>query len=122
MRETPILHESVTPMKQSDDLVFIYTTLPGDEAAAAIARALVEQRLAACCNILPPMLSVYRWDGAVQAEPETAMLIKTRRALADAAIAAATKLHPYDVPCFLTLPIETVSAAYLQWALGEAKP
>ena len=108
-------------MKQIGDLVFIYTTLPNEDAAAAIARDLVEQRLAACCNILPPMRSVYRWDGAVQNERETAMLIKTRRALADKAIEAARALHPYAVPCFLTLPIETVSAAYLDWALSETE-
>lgn len=108
-------------LKQSGEFVFLYTTLPDEAAARAIAQALVERRLAPCCNILPPMMSVYRWEGAVQAERETAMLIKTRRTLADAASEAARALHPYAVPCFLTLPIESLDAPYLAWALRETE-
>lgn len=108
-------------MKQNEDLVFIYTTLPDQDSAVAIARALIEQRLAACCNITAPMLSVYRWNSRIEQAAEITVLIKTRRALIDAAIAAATALHPYEVPCFLKLPIDGVSASYLQWALAEMR-
>ncbi len=106
-------------MKNSGDLVFIYTTLPDESAAVAMARALVERRLAACCNILPLMRSLYLWEGANEETQEPAMLLKTRRALIDEATAAATALHPFETPCLLTLPIESANAAYLAWALGE---
>lgn len=106
-------------LKQSGEFVFLYTTLPDEAAAQAIARALLEARLAACCNILSPMRSLYRWEGAIQDEAETAMLIKTRRSLANEAVEAARGLHPYAVPCFLTLPVESVDGPYLAWALAE---
>lgn len=108
-------------MTDTDTLVFIYTTLPDGDAASTMARALVEARLAACCNIIAPMTSVYRWDGVIEASGETAMLIKTRRAMAQQVIEAARALHPYETPCFLTLPIDGVNAPYLAWALGETE-
>lgn len=106
-------------MLDSDTLVFVYTTLPDYDAASAMAHTLVEARLAACCNILPPMRSIYRWQGKVIVENEVAMLIKTRRSLADRVIATARPLHPYETPAFLTLPIDGVNAPYLEWAYTE---
>ena len=108
-------------MKQNDDLVFIYTTLPDQESAVTIAHALVEQRLAACCNIGGAMRSVYSWDGAIEEAAEIPVLIKTRRTLAGEAIDAAHALHPHEAPCFLTIPIDGVSAFYLEWALSMTK-
>ncbi len=106
-------------MTDTDPLAFVYTTLPDETAAAVMARALVEARLAACCNIMASMRSVYRWGGAIEVQREIPMLIKTRRSLAERVIEAARPLHPYATPCFLTLPIETVNAPYLAWALAE---
>lgn len=106
-------------MPENHALAFVYTTLPDEAAASAMARALIEARLAACCNILPPMRSVYRWGGAIENQRETAMLIKTCRDMVDRVIDAARPLHPYATPCFLTLGIEAANAPYLAWALAE---
>jgi periplasmic divalent cation tolerance protein len=93
----------------------VLTTLPADADAGAFARALVEERLAACVNLLAPMESVYRWDGKVEREPERQLILKTSRARIDALWERVRQLHPYDVPEFLVLPIVDGSDAYLRW-------
>ncbi|HEY3778294.1 MAG TPA: divalent-cation tolerance protein CutA [Rhizomicrobium sp.] len=103
-------------MSHDSEFVFLYSTVPDSEAAENIGRALVEARLAACVNIFPPMLSIYRWEDKLETSRETAMLIKTRRALAERVLEMARGLHPYSVPCFLLLPIEDGNADYLTWA------
>jgi periplasmic divalent cation tolerance protein len=95
--------------------VIVLTTLPADADAGAFARALVEERLAACVNLLAPMESVYRWDGKVEREPERQLILKTSRARIDALWERVRQLHPYDVPEFLVLPIVDGSDAYLRW-------
>jgi periplasmic divalent cation tolerance protein len=104
-----------------DTLVFVYTTVADQATAAKIARALVERDLAACCNIVGPMMSVYKWAGEMTSDPEIALWIKTRAGLAEAAIEAARALHPYETPCFLTLPIAGADAPYLAWALEQTE-
>lgn len=86
-----------------------------DAGAAALARTLVEERLAACVNVLPPMTSVYRWKGSVEQEREQQLVIKTTAAQLPALEARLGELHPYDVPEFLVIRIEAGSAAYLSW-------
>src|SRR5581483_9474660 len=98
------------------EFVFIYSTFPDESSARRVAEMLVREKLAACVNIHAPMTSVYEWQGKLEAAPEVAAFIKTRRALADRAIAAARPLHPYTVPCFLVLPIESGNEDYLEWA------
>ena len=97
------------------DAVIVLTTLGADADAAAFARTLVAERLAACVNILPPMTSVYRWQGGLEEEREQQLVIKTG---ADRVAALATRfeaLHPYEVPEFLVLPVSKGSDAYLRW-------
>jgi periplasmic divalent cation tolerance protein len=97
------------------DAVIVLTTLGADADAAAFARTLVAERLAACVNVLPPMTSVYRWQGGVEEEREQQLVIKTG---ADRVAALATRfeaLHPYEVPEFLVLPVSEGSDAYLRW-------
>ncbi len=106
-------------MTATETLCFVYTTLPDEAVASSMARALIDSRLAACCNIMAPMRSVYRWGGGIENQREIPMFIKTRRALADRVIEAARPLHPYTTPCFLVLPIESANAPYLAWALAE---
>jgi len=103
------------------EFVFIYTPLPSKEAAEVLAEALIAARLAACVNIYSGVTSVYEWKGSVQKEAEAIAFIKTTRALADEAIAAARRLHSYDVPAFLVLPIESGNDDYLAWARGQVK-
>src|ERR671919_632341 len=96
-------------------VVFVYTTYPSIVEAETAGRALVEERLAACVNILPGMVSHYRWEGGVERGEEVVMLIKTRAALAEAVRAAVKAKHSYDTPAILVLPIESVDHTYLGW-------
>lgn len=100
----------------ADPQVRIVLTTIGIEAdAAGLARALVDERLAACVNILPPMTSVYRWKGTIEQEPEHQILIKTTADRVDALQTRLRQLHPYEVPEFLVLEVSSGAAAYLAW-------
>jgi periplasmic divalent cation tolerance protein len=97
------------------DAVVVLTTVPDDDRGEAIARALVDERLAACVNLLPPMISLYRWRGAVERETERQAIIKTTRERIPALQARLLALHPYELPEFIVVPVAEGSAAYLQW-------
>lgn len=99
--------------------VFVYTTWPSTVEAEKAGRALVDRRLAACVNILPGMISHYRWEGKVERAEETVMIVKSRGSLADAIVEAVKELHPYDVPAIVVLPAESVEGNYLGWLLAE---
>jgi periplasmic divalent cation tolerance protein len=101
------------------DIVLVLTTVPVALDVDELVRLLVEQRLAACVNVLPPMRSTYRWKGAIETTDERQVLIKTtRRRLADLQSSLAAR-HPFEVPEFLVLPVAEGSAAYLQWLRAE---
>ena len=97
------------------EAVIVLTTLAADADAAALARTLVEERLAACVNVLPPMTSVYQWEGRVQEEREHQLVIKTVAGRLPALEARLHELHPYEVPEFLVLTAAAGSEAYLRW-------
>lgn len=103
------------------EFVFVYSTFPDEASARRVAEALVTQKLAACVNIYPPMTSIYEWQGKLETGPEVAAFIKTRKSLVDDVIKTARPLHPYTVPCFLTLPIESGNDDYLAWARGQTE-
>ena len=105
----------------SDQYVIVLTTWPADGDVDPLAQQLVDERLAACVNILPPMRSVYRWQGAVEQADERQLLIKTTAARLPALESRLRALHPYDVPEFLVLPIAQGSAAYLTWLSDSTK-
>src|SRR5207247_394465 len=88
--------------------VFVYTTWPSIVEAEKAGRNLVERRLTACVNILPGMITHYRWQGAIERAEETVMIIKTRASLAEPVRAAVKELHSYSTPAFLVIPIESV--------------
>jgi len=92
----------------------VLTTIGADADGVALGRALVDEGLAACVNVLPPMQSVYRWQGAVQVEREQQLVIKTAPSRLAALEARLHQLHPYDVPEFLVLGAEA-SVAYTEW-------
>ncbi len=92
----------------------LLTTLPSQEDARAMAKMLVEEKLAACVQLLP-IESFYRWEGKVQNEDEVLLLIKTRTALFDAAIAAIKAAHPYSVPEIVGWPFSAGHLPYLDW-------
>jgi periplasmic divalent cation tolerance protein len=101
------------------EYVVVLTTLPADADAAAFARHVVEERLAACVNLLPIMESVYRWEGRVQRESERQLVLKTSRDRVAALWQRVRELHPYEVPEFVVLPIVDGNEAYLRW-VGES--
>jgi periplasmic divalent cation tolerance protein len=106
----------------SHEHVLVLTTLPADADAAAFARRLVELRLAACVNLLPPMESVYRWEGEIQKEPERQIVIKTTTARVPALWDGVRDLHPYDIPEFVVLPVVDGNDAYLRWIAESTDP
>lgn len=107
----------------SDEYVVVLSTWPSDGEPATL-RTLVEERLAACVNILPEMTSIYRWMDAIEQAPERQVIIKTTRARVPALRERLRSLHPYDVPEFIVLRIIDGSEAYLRWigdAMGNAE-
>lgn len=103
------------------EFVFVYSTFPDEVSAQNVAEVLVNRNLAACVNIYPPMKSVYRWEGKLERAAEIAAFIKTRKSLVDQVIAVARPLHPYSVPCFLVLPIQSGNTDYLDWARKQTE-
>lgn len=95
-------------------LVVLVTT-PSADVAAAIARTLVEERLAACGNVVPAIRSIYRWEGAVHDDAEALLVLKTERRLLPELKVRLKALHPYQVPELLALPVEDGLADYLEW-------
>jgi periplasmic divalent cation tolerance protein len=103
----------------SAEYVVVLTTLPVDADGHAFGRAIVEERLAACVNLLAPMESVYRWEGRVERETERQIIVKTSRERLPALWDRVRELHPYEVPEFIVLPVADGNEAYLRW-IGEA--
>jgi periplasmic divalent cation tolerance protein len=97
------------------DCVIVLVTIPADTEAVPFARGLVEAGVAACVNVLPPMQSIYRWDGQLQTEEERQVLIKTTSAAVPKLWQRVRDLHPYDIPEFIVLPIIDGNEAYLKW-------
>jgi periplasmic divalent cation tolerance protein len=100
-------------------VVSVYAIFANAEEAARIGRIVVEERLAACVNILPNVHSIYRWRGAVETSEEAAAILKTSAAMAEALITRIAALHSYDVPCIVTWPIDKVLASYADWVEGS---
>lgn len=101
------------------DRMLIYVTAPNRDEALALGRTLVEERLAACANLLGPITSVYWWEGRVNQDDEVALILKTRADRADALIARARELHSYSCPCVVALPIVAGNPAFLDWIGAE---
>ncbi len=95
--------------------LLILCTCPDLATAERIAETVVGERLAACANIVPGLTSIYRWHGQVQRDSELLLLIKTREAVYSLLEARIRELHAYQVPEIIALPIQTGSAAYLDW-------
>lgn len=96
-------------------VVSVYAVFANADEAERIGRAMVEERLAACVNLLGPIRSIYRWQGAVESADEVAAIFKTSHAQADALITRIAALHSYDVPCVVTWPIDKITSAYAEW-------
>lgn len=106
-------------MSEAASVLLVLTNVPDANCAQAIARALVEQGLAACVNILAPCHSIYRWQGAVEAAGEIPLLAKTTDANYAAVEAAIRLIHPYEVPEIIAWPASLGLPAYLDWVVAE---
>jgi periplasmic divalent cation tolerance protein len=98
--------------------ILIYTTYPSIVEAEKAGNALVGDRLAACVNIVPGMVSLYRWQGAIERAEEVVMIVKTRASLAEKVRSWVKATHPYDTPAILVLPIESLDQGYFGWILA----
>ena len=97
------------------DVLSVYVTAGSIDQAERIGATLVEERLAACANILPGVRSIYRWKGSVQRDDEVALILKTRADLFDALETRVTELHDDDVPCIVAWPVERIAEGYWRW-------
>jgi periplasmic divalent cation tolerance protein len=100
----------------------VLMTAPDSEQAAAWARTLVEERLAACVNLVPGLHSVYRWEGKVEEAQEVLLVAKTAADRCAALAARLEALHPYELPELLVLPVSGGSDRYLAWVLSKSSP
>ncbi len=101
------------------DKIVVLSTCGSAEEAASIARALVERRLAACVNIVPGVRSVYRWKGAVEEAGEWLLIVKSSQALFERLEEELRKMHSYETPEIVALPVVAGSASYLEWLSAE---
>jgi len=104
-------------------ILSLYTIFADAEEAERIGRTVIEERLAACINILPPCRSIYRWQGKLQTAEEVPAILKTHKWQADELIERIAALHSYDTPCIAVWPIEKLLRRYADWVedsvLGE---
>ncbi|HLW75918.1 MAG TPA: divalent-cation tolerance protein CutA [Bryobacteraceae bacterium] len=104
------------------DKIVALSTCETQEEALRVARVLIEKNLAACVNIVPGIRSVYRWKEQIEDAPEFLLVIKTRRDLVDALKAEIAKIHSYEIPELVALPILDGSTEYLAWIDRELPP
>ncbi|XP_011176374.1 protein CutA homolog [Solenopsis invicta] len=99
-----------------------YVTVPNDAVAKTLARGLVENKLAACVNIIPQLTSIYEWEGKIQEDPELLLMIKTRTERVDALTKYVKENHPYTICEVISLPIQNGNEDYLKWISGVIPP
>jgi periplasmic divalent cation tolerance protein len=104
------------------DVRIALTTIGSEADAIALAKTLVDERLAACVNVLPPMISIYRWKGSVEQDTEHQIVIKTTADRLAALEARLRQLHPYELPEFLVVGPAGGSSAYLAWVKESVAP
>jgi periplasmic divalent cation tolerance protein len=102
-----------------DQVILVLTNVPDLVTAKLLARKLVESRLAACVNLMPGMLSIYRWQGQIDEATEVTLLIKTTQQHYDQLQQAILDIHPYDLPEIIATPIVAGHAPYLHWVAAE---
>lgn len=99
--------------------LFVYITTSGEDEAHEIGRKLVDEKLAACANIIKGMESVYRWKGGIVTDKETVLIAKTTELRYEALEKRVKELHSYEVPCIVAMPVAHGSAGYLDWIVEE---
>jgi len=97
------------------EALVVYITAPNEEEGAKIARALVEERLAGCVNIVRPIRSIYRWRENIEDDTETLMIVKTQKRLFESLQKRVRELHSYTIPEIIAVPVVEGSSDYLKW-------
>ncbi len=108
-------YKSISSINFMSDSVVVLVTCGSEEEAARIAHSLVEERLAACANLISPVRSIYRWEGKIWDEREWILIIKTQKKRFEELEKKVKSLHSYSVPEIIGLPIDEGSASYLKW-------
>lgn len=101
------------------DVLLVLCTVPDAETGANLAELVIQRQLAACVNVVPGLISIYRWEGRVEQDPEALMVIKTTRSAFPTLRDALAEAHPYDVPEIIAAPIQEGLGAYLSWVHDE---
>ena len=104
-----------------DPAIIVVTQVPDRAVATNLARVLLEQRLAACVNIGAPVESIYHWRGRIETATEVQVVIKTRSPLYSNVEDVIRKIHPYDTPEVIAIPVAAIDARYLAWLEGETR-
>ena len=107
----------VQVVQEVHDVVLVLTTVPDDPSAEALARTLVDEKIAACVNLLPPMVSIYRWKGDVERGAERQLVIKTTRASVPALEKRIKELHSYELPELIVVAVDGGAKDYLAWVV-----
>lgn len=105
----------------SEAISVVLVTAPDEAVAARLARTLVEERLAACANLIPGVRSIYRWEGEVHDEPEVLLVLKTSAACLPSLLARVPQLHPASVPEVVELPAGRVLGSYARWVVENSQ-
>lgn len=98
-----------------------YITCPNKKEALKIAHAIIEEKLVACANIIDSVTSVYEWEGKIQQESEVILIAKTKNELFDQVKSRIEKIHSYDCPCIVRLPIDGGTEAFINWIKSSTK-
>ncbi|SDB49418.1 divalent-cation tolerance protein CutA [Belnapia rosea] len=109
-------------MEAADPILWVYVTAADAAEAHRIGRALVEERLAACANLLPGHTAIYRWEGAIQEDAEAALILKTPASRFEALRARIRALHSYALPSILALPAADGDAEFMAWVRAQVAP
>jgi periplasmic divalent cation tolerance protein len=107
----------ISAMKNNHDTIIVFCTIPDEEKAAELSRNIVEANIAACANIVPKIRSIYRWKGEICDDPESLIIIKTRKSLFPLLKERITSLHPYEVPEIIAFDMTEAHEPYLKWLL-----
>jgi periplasmic divalent cation tolerance protein len=107
--------------RRTHDVAVVLTTLPDRGSAEDLVTRLVTERSIACGNIVPGLLSIYRWEGEVTRSDEVLVLMKARGSAIGELFARVTELHPYDVPEVIALPVDAVAEPYARWVIESTE-
>lgn len=108
--------------RRGDEIYLTYVTTPSREEALSLARQLVQERLAACANVLPGLTSVYQWQGELHEDAECLLLLKTTEALASSLKERLVALHSYECPCVVAWPLAAGHEEFLRWVREQTAP